>query len=142
MRFSRTIKTDFELIDGKKILAEGYFLDDYHDIKCTIVFRLSNLEIIEASAQMNKLPRDICKIPLQRIAELKGLKVGRGFRHKVRSVVGGRSGCIHLLDLIHELAQGIVALLRKAEMTPDGKEMKDFPAETFYGECIGLDIDK
>jgi len=99
---------------------------------------LPDLEIIEASAQMNKLPRNICKIPLQRIAELKGLKVERGFRHRVRSIIGGKNGCIHLLDLIHELAQGIVALLRKAKMTPDGKEMKDFPAETFYGECIGL----
>ena len=47
MKFSRTIKTNFELIDNNKILSEGYFVDDYHDIKCTLVFSLLSLEIID-----------------------------------------------------------------------------------------------
>ena len=138
MKFSRTIKTNFELIDNNKILSEGYFVDDYHDIKCTLVFSLLSLEIIDTKIEMGKLPQQICRIPLDKVHKLKGLRVERGFRQKVKRIVGGKEGCIHISDLIHEMAQGIVALLRKAQIAPNGKEMKDFPSDTFYGECIGL----
>jgi len=141
VEFNRSIKTHFELIDNEKILAEGHFFDDYHDIKCFIVFSLPSLEIIEAGFETDKLPKPICKVPISRIVGLKGLAVGRGFRQKVKKIIGGKEGCIHLTDLIHEMAQGIVALLRKAKMTPDGREMKDFPSDIFYGECIGLKDD-
>jgi len=138
MEFNRSIKTHFELIENTKIVSEGHFLDDYHDIKCKLVFSLPCLEIIEAQVETGELPSEICKTPINKIFELKGLKVERGFRQKVRTIIGGKQGCIHFVDLIYEMAQGIVALLRKAQMTADGKEMKYFPSETFYGECIGL----
>jgi len=97
------------------------------------------LEIVEAKVETGKLPEEICRVPLEKITSLKGLKIERGFRQKAKRLIGGKKGCIHLLDLISELAQGVVALLRKARMTPDGRELKDFPREIFYGECIGLD---
>ena len=138
MQFKRSIQLEFELIEKNQILSQGQFLDDYHDFKCKMVFKLPALEVMDAKVEMNKLPQEVCRIPFNRLAELKGLKIERGFRQKVKKAIGGDQGCIHLLDLIHEIAQGIVALLRKAKMTPDGKEMKDFPSDIFYGKCIGL----
>ncbi|MBL7130525.1 MAG: DUF2889 domain-containing protein [Candidatus Omnitrophica bacterium] len=142
MEFNRSITTHFKLIDKKEIFSKGHFLDDYHDIKCFITFMLPALEIIEAKVKMNKLPMEICEIPISKITQLKGLKVGRGFRIKVKKIIGGKNGCIHLLDLIHEMAQGIVALLRKAKIAPDGKELKGFSSDIFYSECIGLNSKK
>lgn len=139
MKLSRIITAHYELVENnKEILSAGYFTDDYHDFKCTIRFRLPGLEIIEAKVQVSKVPMEICKLPFEKISELKGLKVERGFRPKVRRIIGGKNGCIHLIDLIHEMAQGIAALLRKARISPDGKEIKGFFSDTFYGECIGL----
>lgn len=138
MKFNRTINLEFELIENNKILSHGHFADDYHDLRCFLIFSLPTLEVIETGIDMNRLPQEICKVPLKRIDKLKGLKIERGFRQKVKRIVGGEGGCIHLVDLIHEMAQGVVALLRKAQITPGGKEMKDFPTDIFYGECIGL----
>lgn len=138
MEFNRSITVHFELISDNKILAEGRFFDDYHDIKCFIVFSLPFLEIIETGSETAKLPQSICKTPIAKLEGLKGLKIERGFRQKARKIIGGKEGCIHLADLVHEMAQGVVALLRKAKMTPDGKELKDFPSDIFYGGCIGL----
>lgn len=138
MKFNRTINLEFELIKNNEILSQGHFADDYHDFRCFLVFSLPSLEVIETEIEMNKLPQEICKVPLKGIDKLKGLKIERGFRQKVKRIVGGEEGCIHLVDLIYEMAQGVVALLRKAQITPSGKEMKDFPSDIFYGECIGL----
>lgn len=138
MKFTRSINLNFEMLGKEEIISEGHFSDDYHDFKCMMVFKLPNLEVTDVMVEINKLPEKICRMPFDRLVGLKGLEVGRGFRQKVKKIIGGDEGCIHLVDLIHELAQGIVALLRKTQMAPDGKEMKDFPSDIFYGKCIGL----
>jgi len=138
MKFCRNIKTDLELVEKNKILATGYFLDDYHDFKCVMILGLPSLDIIETKVKMNRLPKGECETPFKRFIDLKGLKIERGFRQKVKRIVGGERGCIHLVDLIHEMAQSIIALLKKAQINPNGKEIKGFPTDIFYGECIGL----
>ena len=138
MKFARNIKIGLEIKEKDKILSKGHFVDDYHDFRCVIIFGLPQLEIIGARVETNKLPKRGCRAPFDRFNGLRGLKVERGFRQKVKKIIGGDEGCIHLVDLIHEMGQGIVALLRKAQMTPDGKEMKYFPSDTFFGKCIGL----
>lgn len=138
MKFSRTIKTEYELIDRNKIVSKGYFSDDYHDLECILIFSLPSLEILDAKIKMDRLPKKICRVPLKRIIDLKGLRVKRGFRRKVKKLVGGKEGCIHLTDLIHEIGQSLVAFLRKIQIGPDGNGLRSLPVDIFYGECIGL----
>ncbi|QAT17557.1 hypothetical protein BU251_07420 [Candidatus Velamenicoccus archaeovorus] len=143
MKFARNIQIDLEIEKERgRILSSGSFSDDYHDFKCRMIFKLPNLEVVDVKVEINKLPKEVCRVPFDRLVGLRGVAVGRGFRQKVKKAIGGDQGCIHLVDLIHEIAQGIVALLRKAQMTPDGKEMKDFPDGTFYGVCMGLNKGK
>jgi len=62
------------------------------------------LVIRDAVALMEDTPYGICTQAAPNFARLAGLKIGKGWRGKVREVLGGTQGCTHLVELLVPLA--------------------------------------
>jgi hypothetical protein len=62
------------------------------------------LTVQNAEAASDYFPFHICPGAAPHFAKLKGLKIGAGWRRKVRELVGGIQGCTHLVELLTPLA--------------------------------------
>ncbi len=63
-----------------------------------------DLVIRQAEAATDAGPFGACPDITPRFALLKGITIGRGWSRKVRSLVGGVSGCTHLVELLQPMA--------------------------------------
>lgn len=105
-------------IGENKILIEGRLSDErffksfsytvqdsikpgiVHDLKVRIILSLPNLIIEHAEAEMTTVPIEMCREIESTFCNLTGLRIGRGFRDKVKEIFGGAKGCVHMLNLI------------------------------------------
>lgn len=72
-----------------------------------MVLRLTvdeDLVVREAEATMMDTPYEICPQVAPNFARLVGLKIGKGWRKRVRELLGGIEGCTHLVELLVPLA--------------------------------------
>jgi len=79
-----------------------------HQMTVRLDLALPDLEVKEATAVMNDVPIDGCREIETFVKKLMGLKIKPGFTRKVRALLGGVEGCLHLTNLI--LAMGSAAL--------------------------------
>ena len=140
MEFNRQKIISVKEIGSNKILAKGVLKDEFHHMKCILTIALPFLEIADAKVEIIKLPMEICKVPLSKVPSLKGMKIQRGFRRNIKKAIGGNLGCIHLLDLIFEIAQGVIQLLGKDKRTRSNSlALEKDLFEVMVGKCIGLE---
>ena len=59
-----------------------------------------NIIITDVEAAMDGTPYAICPGVEPAFQELKTVKIGPGWNRKVREVLGGAKGCIHMVDLL------------------------------------------
>jgi len=97
-----------------KHLAPG---EAIHSMRITMTID-RDLVIRDIVAHTDAAPSAPCLDVAPFYAALKGIAIGRGFRHKVQALVGGTKGCTHLTELLGPLAttamQTIFALRREA----------------------------
>lgn len=119
---SRNISIDCFEIGDNLILLEGTLRDDrllrsyyyslgeyrepgvIHHMRINMRVSLPQLVITSAEAEMPATPREECIEIKDCIKKLIGLHVKHGFTRKVRKIMGGTLGCIHLTNLV--LAMG------------------------------------
>jgi hypothetical protein len=81
-------------------------------------------EILEAEAEMPKVPLEECLEAAESVKELVGLKIIYGFSREVKRRLGGVKGCTHLISLV--LAVGSAAMQGFAS----GRGLAPLPVET------------
>ena len=79
-----------------------------HKMTVHLDIALSDLEIKKARAVMSEVPMDSCREIEAFVQKLVGLKIKHGFTRKVRALLGGVKGCLHLANLI--LTMGSAAM--------------------------------
>ena len=89
---------------SRKLVEEGTI----HDIRVTLKISLPELVIEEARAEMETVPNEPCKEVEGTLQRLVGLRIRQGFTHAVKNTMGGRQGCLHMVNLI--LAMGSAAV--------------------------------
>jgi hypothetical protein len=62
------------------------------------------LEIKEVAASTDHSPFAICSDILPNFQRLVGLRIGHGFTREVRSRLGGREGCTHIVEMLQQVA--------------------------------------
>lgn len=62
------------------------------------------LTIRDAEAAADKVPYALCPAITPAFKKLVGLTIGSGFRHQVKTRLGGIQGCTHLVELLWPLA--------------------------------------
>jgi hypothetical protein len=121
---SITVKT-FETGDNR-IRMEGTLTDDrfcpsflysimnfiepgrIHCITVVMELTLPQLIIEKAEARMSTVPVAYCREVEGIVKQLVGLRMTRGFTNKIRDVLGGRKGCLHMNQLIMAMSAAAV----------------------------------
>jgi hypothetical protein len=83
------------------------------------------MKIHKAEAIMDFTPYDYCKSIASVFEKLAGIRIGSGWRSKVKEIMGGQKGCTHLTELLGPMAttafQTLVSL-KKDETEKTGQE--------------------
>lgn len=70
-----------------------------HDMNLRLTLN-ENVEITEVAAAMDSVPYAICPAIEGAFQKLKGIRIGPGWNSRVRELLGGVQGCIHMVDLL------------------------------------------
>jgi len=79
-----------------------------HHMDVKIMIKSDPLIIENIQAEMLNVPMNQCRTTLNNVKNLKGLEIKSGFTRIVRSIIGGKTGCTHLCNLIITMAQEII----------------------------------
>lgn len=124
-----------KIIVDKKLdyyLAKVSFVDEYHNIEL-ITKSDFDLNIIEVKAKLEKIPYDACFDINVMLEKIKDIKIESGFTKIIRDIVGGKSGCTHLIDMLQETARALVQANLKSIYQEGGTKKL---SETLKGNCV------
>lgn len=97
------------------------------------------LYVHDVVARIHASPTHFCTEIETAYAALKGLRIGNGFRQRVRERVGGVAGCTHMTELLGPLAttafQCVYALLRAEQGSPVPPGNGPLPRPTVADTC-------
>lgn len=79
-----------------------------HHMEVILLIRPDPLRIDDAEADMIHVPMPECRTTLDTIEKLKGLEIRSGFSKNIRNIMGGKTGCTHLSQLVLAMGQEIV----------------------------------
>jgi len=80
----------------------------YHHMKIELLIDSKTMTIKDVAVSMLRIPRDDCSAMAASLDQIKGMDITRGFSTKVRKMLGGSKGCVHLNTLL--LAMGPAAV--------------------------------
>ena len=126
--FERNKNIRADLIEEGLLKVEISMLDNIHHISTTFHISFPVMEIKHAEADFKKAPYvGVCRHTNQRMENLVGLNVGKGFRERVYEAIGGKNGCHHLVDLTLEMAKSITQFIPKELSFPIGDYIGNAP---------------
>lgn len=71
-----------------------------------------SLTVIDAQAAVDSMPYpDLCNLITPAYRSLIGIKIGPGFRRRVKTLLGGVNGCSHLTEIVSAIGAGAVQTL-------------------------------
>jgi hypothetical protein len=119
---SRSIEMTSHALDDGTILVEGWLREDrfasvyaltgekiepgpVHHMVIWLKLGGTPPTILDAEAEMVHVPLEFCRSTLERIQDVIGLEIRAGFKKKVREMMGGEQGCVHLTHLLTVMSQ-------------------------------------
>jgi len=143
-------------IGERRILIEGRLTDErffksyiyavqraiepgiVHDIIVRVALSLPGLIIECAEVEMPTVPMAMCREVKDIVSKLEGFRITHGFKEKVKEVLGGKKGCIHILNLMLFIStaaiQGSYSYYNRVR--EDGKLMQpDFDSSLVINSC-------
>lgn len=81
---------------------------EIHQMHVELRVEMPELEITSAEVVFETHPHETCPMITTHYQGLVGLKVARGFTHKVRELFGGPRGCTHTTALLQAMAPAVV----------------------------------
>lgn len=76
----------------------------YHNMKIELLIDTRTMKIKDVSVTLPRVPRDDCPAMITSLDRIKGMDITRGFISKIRKMVGGNKGCVHLNTLLLTMA--------------------------------------
>ena len=98
--YERNINASIETPAGNFLITRASLLDLDHNIRIQLTTEIITRTIESASVEMVKTPFEVCRNAMPNMENLKGLKIERGFTKKMRKIVGGNTGCTHIVELL------------------------------------------
>ena len=100
-----------------------------HDMKIRLTLN-SKLKIVEIALDMDAHPYEVCPNVLPSFKKLEGETIGPGWNRKLKRVLGGVHGCVHIVDLLRPVGTvGFKTVQREAgiKSTLDTKQVDYSP---------------
>ncbi len=92
-----------------------------HHMKVYWLINKKSLIIKDLHVEMPVVPGEQCNKVIGFISPVKGLRISDGFTSKVKDLLGGSKGCVHILELLIEMSfstiQGLVAYKQQGALT-------------------------
>jgi hypothetical protein len=136
LRFDRHKHALVEEEDGQ-FLVRADLCDTFHEMAVFLRVDGASRVILEARAQMLRVPYRPCLAVESALACLVGEAVAPGVGKKVKAGVGGPGGCLHLSDLTMDALRSFLLAVRSAqgvlEMTPAERYRANY--EELKGTC-------
>ncbi len=148
---SRSIEMKSYVLDDDCILVEGWLREDrfqpvyaltgekiepgpVHHMAIRLKLGSAPPTILDAEAEMVHVPLEFCRGTLETINNVIGLEIRAGFKKKVREMMGGEQGCVHLTHLLTVMSQAAF----QGHVAHKRKNRKPLPASLDVVE--GLDV--
>ncbi len=100
--YLRNINVAVARKDDRHIVTTATMLDLNHHISVELTIGLEEETIVDARAQMTKVPYAVCQLTLGNIRRLVGMKIERGIHRRLVETLGHAEGCTHMVDLAME----------------------------------------
>jgi hypothetical protein len=109
-------------LDDEKVVVEGSLRDErfrpiyeisgrkrergvVHHLIIRLVVGGAPLRILDAEADMPRVPQPLCVTTRESVKKIIGVKIKSGFGEKVHKLIGGVRGCAHLTHLLTVMVQ-------------------------------------
>jgi len=110
--FIRNINLEiFDLDPDKTFWTKSTFMDLEHGIILKMKIHAEKREVIDADAEMIRVPYSICPMALEKVKNLVGLKIERGVMKEITRRVGHSDGCVHIRELTMETVNLVAGAL-------------------------------
>ena len=100
--YERNINVAVARRNEHEIVTKATMLDLNHHIRVELTIDLREETIVDARAQMTKVPHSICHLTLNNIRKIIGLRIRRGIQRELADRLGHADGCTHMVDLAME----------------------------------------
>ena len=80
----------------------------YHHMKIELLIDTRTKTIKDVAVTLPRVPREDCPAMATSLDQIKGMDITRGFSSKIRKMVGGNKGCVHLNTLLLAMAPAAV----------------------------------
>ena len=80
----------------------------YHHMRIELVIDTRTKTIRDVVVSLLKVPRNDCPDMVTSLDQIKGMDITRGFSSRIRKMVGGSKGCVHLNALLLTMAPAAV----------------------------------
>lgn len=143
----RRIEVQSYALERDRLIVEGRLIDDrlistfeidnslkepgvVHHMCIRLLLGGWPLTILDAEAEMETVPHELCPSTMDSISKVIGLEISSGFMERVRKKIGGVKGCAHLTYLLTAMAttaiQGYWCKKTSTPM-PERSNLKDYP---------------
>lgn len=124
--------------EGELVLSTS-LCDIYHDIRLELIVTTAEFEIKKSTLELVKIPHPHCHKIKEKVAALRGFRVGPGFTRQVLALFKGEEGCPNLANLIFltaPLAMNAAAVLRQQQENLSDQEMDALWQDVLGGVCV------
>lgn len=140
-----TIVVEGSLVDNR--LVDYYYLSTGEKKKPGVIHHMiirllvggPALTIREVEVEMPGIPREECRETENTLAPVAGMMIAGGFTAKVKSLVGGKKGCAHLVNLLLAMApaavQGFWVLKVRKPVSVDAFRNEEKLAQYLVNTC-------
>lgn len=113
--YQRNINVTVEGASPASILVQASLLDLDHSIRFFMEVDKATKAILQAGAQMIRVPFRQCRETIALTEKIVGLVIGRGINRRLADALGHNIGCMHLVELAMTAARMAAAVLVEAE---------------------------
>ncbi|MGI6064943.1 MAG: DUF2889 domain-containing protein [Bacillota bacterium] len=136
--FNRYKSCHVEEIDNRTVKVVSSMCDSFHEITVILMVSLPDGIIQEARAEIVRLPDKICQQTTELLTNLRGVTLGKGIIKNATRLIGGSSGCTHLVDLVVEAAKAFLqgSFVIRFRNLSDFEEAKKMVGRDLAGTCL------
>lgn len=103
-------------LPGGNLLLHGQFEDENHLFDAQMTVDRPTAAVTSLYASMARTPfGEVCRGPLAKVEDVVGLAIAPGSSRRVAALLGGPSGCTHLVDLVVEIFRAYMPSMARLE---------------------------
>ena len=95
---------DNRIIPNFSHTGDVYPPGNIHHMFIRLLIEIESIRIVQVEIDMPGIPHQACPETIPSFAKLEGMRIAPGFTSKVRKMLGGPKGCVHLSGLLMAMA--------------------------------------